>query len=263
MFSLVYTHRAHLTELIEMLKLWSQHGHIITCIWDGAAPKEKQEIIGQRRSARESAMTTKQELETYLEQYSSQLNDNDIKNLKTAIGSLSWQGWHLSGSLKKEIQDTLGPNVQHIFATGEADDVLIEMSTKKIIDIIISLDSDLFAMGGERIWRVLKIRKEWIIEDIFVENVCNKLNISLASLQDACFLAGWDRCHLTGVSYMPFDVSLNRIQHYGTVSNVIQKFIPIETFDKEAYERLKVIKRESKERWTQVIKERSQKSIKN
>ena len=130
------------------------------------------------------------------------------------------------------------------------------MANLKTIDIIATLDSDLFAMGGERIWRVLKIRKTWIIEDIYVELVCNANNISLGSLQDACFLAGWDRCHLSGCSYMPFHVALSRVQHYANISEIIQKFIPIETFNKEAYERLKSIKKESKERWTQIIKSR-------
>ena len=36
MFSLVYTHRAHLKDLLELLKSWaSVGGHEITCVWDG------------------------------------------------------------------------------------------------------------------------------------------------------------------------------------------------------------------------------------
>jgi len=255
MFSLVYTHRTALEELLELLKSWSSHGHILTCIWDGTAPKDKQEIIGQRRNARESAMDTKSELEEYLEKFETQLNEHDIKHLKTAITSLSWQGWHLTGSLKKEIQEKLGEKVKHIYAPGEADDMLLEMLDTKQIDIIMSLDSDLFAMGGEHIWRLLRIRKEWIIEDIYVERVCDKAGISLSMLQDACFLAGWDRCHLTGVCYMPFEVALNRIKHYGNLQSVLDKF-PVDTVDKEAFERLKIIKKESKERWVNILKGR-------
>ena len=66
MFSLVYTHRANLDELLALLRTWATQGHTMTCIWDGTAPKEKQEIIGQRRNARESAMDKKSELEEYL-----------------------------------------------------------------------------------------------------------------------------------------------------------------------------------------------------
>jgi 5'-3' exonuclease len=256
MFSLVYTHRTALDELLDLLKSWSSKGHTLTCIWDGTAPKDKQEIIGQRRNARESAMDTKSELEEYLEKFEGQLNEHDIKHLKTAITSLSWQGWHLTGSLKREIQEKLGEQVKHIYAPGEADDMLLKMLDDKEIDIIMTLDSDLFAMGGEHIWRLLRIRKEWIIEDIYVEQVCDKAGISLNMLQDACFLAGWDRCHLTGASYMPFEVALNRIKHYGNLNVILEKFLSKDSVEQEALDRLKIIKKESKERWVNILKRR-------
>lgn len=257
MFSLVYTHRAHLDDLLALIISWSNKGHSITCIWDGTAPKEKQEIIGQRRNVRESAMENKSDLETYLNDFGDKLSDADIKHLKTAITSLSWQGWHLTGSLKRKIQETLGTTIEHIFAPGEADDLLIEMIFAKKIDIIITLDSDLLAMGAERIWRLLRIRGDWIIEDISVEAVCNSWKISLAQLQDACFLAGWDRCHLTGSkAHMPFEVALNRIKHYQTYETVLDRFPSTEPVDPETIDRLILLKKESKSRWQQILRDR-------
>ena len=260
MFSLVYTHRAHLDELLALLKSWSDYGHTVTCIWDGAAPKEKQEIIGQRRSARDSAIEKKEDLETYLADYGSQLSDTDIKHLKTAITSLSWQGWHLTGTLKRKIQEILGPAINHIHAEGEADDLLIEMlsrsaSAENKIDLIMTLDSDLLAMGAERIWRLLRIRGGWLTEDISVETVCNDWRISLGQLQDACFLAGWDRCHLVPRgSYMTFEAALNRMKHYQALTMVLEKF-PSD-YDPGGMDRLLSLKRESKARWQEILRER-------
>jgi len=255
MFSLIYTHRTSLDELLALLKSWSEKGHRLICVWDGTAPKDKQEIIGQRRLARESALDTKEGLEEYLEKFGEQLNEHDIRHLKTAITSLSWQGWHLTGSLKREIQANLGTEVKHIYAPGEADDMLLSMADTMEIDIILTLDSDLFAMGGEKIWRLLKIRKQWIIEDIRVEDVCNIAGINLGLLQDACFLAGWDRCHLTGTSYMPFETALNKIKYYGSLQAVMEK-IPLADKDEEALGRLKNIKKESRERWVSILNRR-------
>ena len=256
MFSLVYTHRSNIDDLLALIKSWADHGHIITCIWDGTAPKEKQEIIGQRRNVRENAIEKRTDLETYLTEFGVQLNDNDIKHLKTAITSLSWQGWHMTGTLKRQIQETLGPTVEHVFAPGEADDVLIEMTYQKQIDVVLSLDSDLFAMGAERIWRLLRIRGQWIIEDISVEAVCNNWGISLGQLQDACFLAGWDRCHLKGGSHMPFDVALNRIKHYQILTTILDKFPTVEPIDSETMDRLVQLKKDSKIRWQQILRVR-------
>jgi 5'-3' exonuclease len=256
MFSLIYTHRTSLNELLELLKSWTQKGHSLTCVWDGTAPKDKQEIIGQRRSARESAMDNKEGLEEYLEKFKEQLNEHDIRHLKTAITSLSWQGWHLTGSLKREIQEKLGVHVKHIYAPGEADDMLLKMADTGEIEVILTLDSDLFAMGGEQIWRLLRIRKEWIVEDIRVEDVCNISGINLGLLQDACFLAGWDRCHLTGASYMPFETALNRIKYYGSLQAVIDKFPISDMQFEEASGRLKIIKKESRARWIAILERR-------
>jgi 5'-3' exonuclease len=256
MFSLIYTHRTNLDELLELLKSWSKKGHSLICVWDGTAPKDKQEIIGQRRSARESAMDNKEGLEEYLEKFGEQLNEHDIRHLKTAITSLSWQGWHLTGSLKKNIQENLGKDVKHIYAPGEADDMLIKMADLQEINVILTLDSDLFAMGGEQIWRLLRIRKEWIIEDIRVEDVCNIAGINLGVLQDACFLAGWDRCHLTGASYMPFETALNRMKYYGSLQTVLEKFPIVDTHYNEALGRLKSIKKESRDRWIEILNKR-------
>ena len=258
MFSLVYTHRSAIDDLLELLNSWSSNGHhTITCVWDGTAPKEKQEIIGQRRNVRETAIEKKTDLETYLTEFGGLLSDTDIKHLKTAITSLSWQGWHMTGSLKRQIQETLGPNIKHIFAPGEADDVLIKMIFDKEIDLVISLDSDLFAMGAERIWRLLKIRGQWLIEDIYVEAICNTYGISLAQLQDACFLAGWDRCHMKGGSHMTFETALNRIKYYKNLQVILEKF-PIESIEsQEPMERLTLLKQESKTRWQQILRNRS------
>jgi 5'-3' exonuclease len=256
MFSLIYTHRTSLDELLELLKSWAQKGHSLTCVWDGTAPKDKQEIIGQRRSARESAMDNKEGLEEYLEKFKEQLNEHDIRHLKTAITSLSWQGWHLTGSLKREIQEKLGADVKHIYAPGEADDMLLKMADTGEIEVILTLDSDLFAMGGEQIWRLLRIRKEWIVEDIRVEDVCNNSGINLGLLQDACFLAGWDRCHLTGASYMTFETALNRIKYYGSLQKVLDKFPVADKDHDEALGRLKYIKKESRARWISILERR-------
>lgn len=253
MFSLVYTHRALLDDLIELIKSWSTHGHQITCIWDGTAPKDKQDIIEHRRQVREAATDTKTELVEYLEKFENDLSEADITNIKLSITSLSWQGWHLTGSLKREIKEKLGPSIQHIYAPGEADDILIAMGSKKEIDIILSLDSDLFAMGGERIWRLMRTRNTWLVEDIFVEDICNTYKISLSMLQDACFLAGWERCHLTGTMYMPFETAVNRMKYYGSLHRVIYRFPVNDTCYDEALGRLKVLKKESKERWIKIL----------
>jgi hypothetical protein len=253
MFSLVYTHRANIDELLALIKSWSENGYTIKCIWDGIAPKEKQEIIGQRRSVRDSAQDKKKDLEAYLEEYSSQLTDIDVKHLKTAITSLSWQSWHLTGPLKKEIKGKLGDKVEHIYAEGEADDELLDLAFAKKIDVILTLDSDMFAMGCQRIWRLLRVRGEWITEDISVEAVCNNWGISLGMLQDASFLAGWDRCHPKGTSYMPFDTALVRVKHYGGWQQVLEKNPSNIPIDPDAVECLRKLKRESKERWLKIL----------
>jgi hypothetical protein len=81
MFSLVYTHRSFIDDLLELIKSWSSAGHQITCVWDGTAPKDKQEIIEQRRQVREAATESKSELQEYLEKFEKDLSEEDIEKI--------------------------------------------------------------------------------------------------------------------------------------------------------------------------------------
>ena len=271
MLSLIYTYKTLLDELVAFIIYLRDSGYEIICIWDGVAPKEKQEILMQRRAIRESTFKQKDTLTAYLEEYGSQLNETDIKNLTNAISSLSWQGWHLNSKKKQEIKDSLP--VQHVVAEGEADDLLLEMAFNGQIDIILTLDSDLFVMGAPHIWRLLqsngllekvpknpngllekacqnpKIPKNnWHIEDIHIESVCVQCGISLEHLQDAAYLAGWDRCHLTGHSYMLFNNAIEKIRN----SN-LQDILEV---DPESHERLLKIKSNTHINWKALLKER-------
>ena len=253
-FNLAYTHKSSLDELLEILATWSATGHQLVCVWDGVAPKEKQAIVGERRSIRDSATEKRKDLEVYLEEYKGQLNDTDIKHIKTAITSLNWQGWHMTNKLKKEIQERLGPNVEHIFAEGEADDILIDMAFEKRLDVVVTLDSDLFVMGTPRIWRVMRVRGEWLVEDISVESVCNDWGISLGILQDAAYLAGWDRCHTQGGTFMPFETALTRAKHYGGWKTVLEKTGGLDDKFTGTQESLVNLKKMSRERWLNILK---------
>jgi hypothetical protein len=57
---------------------------------------------------------------------------------------------------------------------------------------------------------------------------------------------------------MAFDVALNRIKYYGNLQAVIDKFPCNDYNNKEALDRLKMLKRESKDRWISILKERNQ-----
>ena len=252
-FNLAYTHKSSLDGLLDLLVSWSTAGHQLVCVWDGVAPKEKQAIVGERRSIRDSATEKRKDLEVYLEEYKGQLNDSDIKHIKTAITSLNWQGWHMTNKLKKEIQERLGPNVEHIFAEGEADDILIDMAFEKRVDVVVTLDSDLFVMGTPRIWRIMRVRGEWLVEDISVEAVCNDWGISLGILLDAAYLAGWDRCHTQGGTFMPFETALTRAKHYGGWKAVLEKTDGLDDKFMETQQSLVSLKKKSRERWLKII----------
>lgn len=258
MFSLVYTYREMLNDLLGLIKEWSDSGHTIICVWDGTAPQEKQQIIEERRLNRNTAKEKKGALEDYLKEHGSDLESNDLVKIQSAIDSLSWKSWHLTGSLKREIQTTLGPDITHIFAAGEADDVLIELIFKKEIDIVLSLDSDIFAMGAPWIWRLMHQKGKWRIEDIKIEEVCNEWGITLSILQDASCLAGWDRCHPkghpTGCEFIPFSKALSLVKFYGKLNIVIEKNSEMAVSQShEALLNLKQLKAESKDRWLKIL----------
>lgn len=253
MYSLVYTHRAQMNAMLELLNQWSQHGHSLTCVWDGSAPQEKKEIVQQRQAGRATADDSKKTLEQYLEDHSAELTEVDIRNIKTAIKSLSWQSWHMTSSIRKQIEATLGSQVQHIQAEGEADDELYTMIMRdKKIDVVLTLDSDLFALGAPRIWRLLHTRGEFEVEEIFVRYICSHWGLTLGNLQDACYLAGWDRFHKQGKALMPFPTAVNRIKHYKNLQVILEKFAGEYEPTEDSLKPFKDTKAEARRFWTEM-----------
>jgi hypothetical protein len=247
MLCLIYTYRTVLDELVAFIKELQAAGYTILCIWDGVAPKEKQGILNERKSQRDKSLEKKEALSAYIEEYGAQLDERDLKSLSTAITSLEWQGWHLSYKKKKEIQAALG-SMEHIVAEGEADDLLLEMAFSGKIDSILTLDSDLFVMGAPCVWRLLGT-KPWKLEQIEVERICRMSDISLGDLQDAAYLAGWDRCHLSGHVYMTFHKAMEQLKTADLES------LPL-ILDAESHARLLQIKTSTHALWKEIFKQR-------
>ena len=253
MYSLVYTHRAQLEPMLELLAKWSQHGHSLTCVWDGTAPQEKREIVQERKAGRATADDSKKTLETYLEDHAAELTEADIRNIKSTIKSLSWQSWHMTANIRKQIENTLGPNVEHLQATGEADDQLYKMILQdKTIDVVVTLDSDLFALGAPRIWRLLFTKGQFTVEEIFVRYVCSHWGLTLGNLQDACYLAGWDRFHKQGAAYMPFPTAVNRVKHYKNLQVILEKFASDSIPDEQALKPYRETKADARRLWSEM-----------
>lgn len=249
MLCLIYTYRTAIDELITFIKELQEAGYTILCIWDGVAPKEKQNILNERKSQRDISLEKKETLSAYIEQYGAELDERDLKSLSTAITSLEWQGWHLSYKKKREIQGALG-SMEHIMAEGEADDLLLDMAFSGKIDIVMTLDSDLFVMGAPCIWRLLLVgAKTWTLEQIEVEQICRLCNISLGDLQDAAYLAGWDRCHLSGHVYMTFHKAIEHLKTTGLDSLSL-------ILDAESHSRLLQIKSSTHALWKEIFKQR-------
>ena len=246
MLCLIYTYRTLIDELIVFIHDLHAAGYVIVCIWDGVAPKEKQGILNQRKSQRDISLEKKENLSAYIEQYGAELDERDLKSLSTAITSLEWQGWHLSYKKKREIQEALG-SMDHIIAEGEADDLLLDMAFTGKLDIILTLDSDLFVMGSPCIWRLLRSDcKMWRLEEIDLETICRLCDISLGDLQDAAYLAGWDRCHLSAHAEMTFHKAIEQVKLVGLEGEV----------DAESHARLIQIKSTTHAYWKELFRQR-------
>jgi hypothetical protein len=137
--------------------------------------------------------------------------------------------------------------MDHIIAEGEADDLLLDMAFTGKLDIILTLDSDLFVMGSPCIWRLLRSDcKMWRLEEIDLETICRLCDISLGDLQDAAYLAGWDRCHLSAHAEMTFHKAIEQVKLVGLEGEV----------DAESHARLIQIKSTTHAYWKELFRQR-------
>lgn len=158
-------------------------------VFDGPAPKEKKELLLERKRnkeiAKENYITLKERLNEANNEFDKMEISSQIDKVKKTITTIT------KAEIKevKELFDVYGVN--YLTAKGEADQICSKMVQKKIAYACLSEDMDLFVYGCNRVLRYISIINcTFIMYDL--KTIINDLKITLIEFKQICILSGTD-----------------------------------------------------------------------
>ena len=157
-------------------------------VFDGKPPKEKNQLLQQRKENKRIAENKYKELQesiTVCSETDKQKLTDEMNNLKKDFVRLN----HKDIQNVKELIQSMG--VSYIEAPGEADILCAKLVNKNIVYACLSEDMDMFVYGCKRVLRYLSLINSTTImydlKDILVE-----LNIPFNDFKNICIISGTD-----------------------------------------------------------------------
>ena len=163
-------------------------------VFDGKPPKEKYELLKERKNDKYIAENKYNQLREQLEKYKEDKNINDIeiKKIKQDMKLLKRQFIrirHTDIENVKNLIKTMG--VTYIDAIGESDKLCAKLVSKNKVFACLSEDMDLFVYGCDRVLKYINLyNKNVLIYDITI--ILLELNITLDEFKHICIISGTD-----------------------------------------------------------------------
>jgi len=148
----MYKWQADEKKIIDLLDKLLSAGHRVILVFDGRAADGKQWEVQRRRTAREEEQKAASSLQNELDT-NEDLTPKQKQILEKTVAEHQRRGWQLTKDLRHNLKRTLyDKGIPMIKATTEADGLLAAMSNRGDIDIVISGDMDVFAMGTKQLY---------------------------------------------------------------------------------------------------------------
>jgi hypothetical protein len=147
----MYRWQADIERIVEFLKKLQSNGHHILLAFDGRAEDGKQWEAQRRREIRDQELKSADALIELLKDEN--LSENERFLIEQRLADHQRKGWTLTREMRLAIKERLYiEKFPIVKAKGEADGFLAAASYVGDLDIVISGDMDLIAMGAQIMW---------------------------------------------------------------------------------------------------------------
>jgi hypothetical protein len=148
----IYKWQGDIDRILEFIKSLYKNNHRIILAFDGRAEDGKQWEAQRRRTAREEELKSAQNIQDVLES-ADNISDEHRKELEQKVVEHQKRGWSISRDLRTNIKRRFyEEKIPMVKAKSEADGLLASMCANDVLDIVISGDMDLLAMGAKKLW---------------------------------------------------------------------------------------------------------------
>jgi 5'-3' exonuclease len=151
----MYRWQADIERIVEFLKKLQSNGHNVLLAFDGRAEEGKQWEAQRRRDIRDQELKSADALVELLKDPN--LSENERFLIEQRLADHQRKGWALTREMRQMIKERLfTERFAIVKAKGEADGFLAAASYVGDLDIVISGDMDLIAMGAQVMWTPLE-----------------------------------------------------------------------------------------------------------
>jgi hypothetical protein len=148
----IYKWQGDIDRILEFINRLYTNKHRVILAFDGRAEDGKQWEAQRRRNAREEELKSAQNLMDVLES-PEEISDEHRKQIEQKILEHQKRGWSISKDLRTNVKRRFyEEKIPMVKANFEADGLLASMSANGVLDIVISGDMDLLAMGSKSLW---------------------------------------------------------------------------------------------------------------
>ena len=183
------TENALIEKMYQMIMLFKHHAIIPVFVFDGKAPREKENLLKLRRNDKIKA---EHSFNTLKEQLKTTHTTNESKEINYEMDALRKKFVRLTYSdidNVKKLMDLCG--VTYYQAEGEADKLCAKLVMTNEVYACLSEDNDMFVYGCQRVLRNLSLLNSTIV--IYdLSCILQKLNMNLVEFKQVCVLSGTD-----------------------------------------------------------------------
>ena len=211
--SLLYRFHGDFEKIYEFLK--PMLNNKLLFVFDGKAPKHKEQELHIRKAARGAADNRIQMLKDSLKDIS---NTETILLIQKRINDLEFDNWSLGYEMKQEFKKFLySKKLTYIKSVGEADSLLIDLYYHNYIDAVISNDMDYLVAGIDTLYIPVKN----VLKQVSLKEILDHEELNLEQFKEVALLMGIDNNRIFVVD--DFALAASFIRHYGCISIMKEK----------------------------------------
>ena len=179
----IYKWQGDVDKILAFIKELQANNHHVLLVFDGRAEDGKQWEAQRRRDVREQEMKSAQAILNLLE--TEDLTDDQRFMLERRAADHQQKGWSLTRDIRHAIKERFySEKIPMVKAKGEADGLLATASSRGELDIVISGDMDLIAMGTPRLWT--PIEDGYQFREYDREGILQELNLTDWQFRSMC-----------------------------------------------------------------------------
>lgn len=149
----MYKWQGDVDRILEFIRTLQSNKHRVILAFDGRAEDGKQWEAERRRQARQDELKNAEALQAVLDAPPEDMSEEQKKQLEFKMAEHQRRGWSITRDVRQSIKKRLyEEKIPMVKALSEADGLLASMSNTNILDIVISGDMDLIAMGAKIQW---------------------------------------------------------------------------------------------------------------